>query len=305
MNLKVKLNEIDITEKLELTSGNLYDRLGGTLDNLKIQFPYETAVTFNRFDALEIVADKYRTGIMYVTGCNGVNNNASCVINAVSCKPTNRNKRSRILLNVTLFQLIDDVAKSCGVGTRLFDVVNYTYESVCQNNETDLQFLNRICQREGYSIKLDDGNLVVFNDYSLENNYETAKINASEVSAFDFKRAENGLRSMTVGFFSVEERKLIRFTATDNSFDGGAETITEYVSSINEAERFAKGYLRTKNNMALSGTLIMEFNTDLSAGTVLDLTGFNEYDGRYIIYELRHDIVNQKTYLKIRKTLDY
>ena len=305
MDFRVKLNAVDVTDKIELNSCNLFDRLGGMTDNLKIQIPYNSELTFNKFDELKITADKYSTGVMYISGCNGVNNNASCVINALSYKATNKNKRSRIITNVTLYQLINDAAANCGLGIKLYDVVNYNYKAVCQLNETDLQFLNRICLREGYSVKVDDGNLVVFNDYSLENNYEAAKLSRSDVSAFDFKRAENGLRNMTVRFYSVGNKETISYTATDNSFDGGAETVTEFISGIDEAQRFAKGYMRAKNNMALSGVLTMGFNTDLSAGTTVDLTGFDEYDGRYIIYELRHDIVNEKTHLKIRKTLGY
>lgn len=305
MDFKIKLNGADVTKKIAFSSCNLYDRLGGMLDNVKIVFPYESGVTINKFDKLEVTADKYKTGVMYVTGCGGANNNTSCSITAVSGKPTNRNKRTRLIANVTLYQLIDDVAKSCGLGIKLYGVINYTYESVCQRDETDLQFLNRICQREGYSVKVDDGNIVIFNDYALENNYEPAKLNKSDVSSFDFKRAENGLRSMTVKFYSIKDHKMIQFTTTDESFEGGAESKIECMSTINEAERFSKGYLRAINNMALTGTLSMEFNTDLSAGTTVDLTGFDEYDGRYIIYELRHDISSAKTYLKIRKTLDY
>lgn len=305
MDKRIILNGEDITEKLDLISCNLFDRLGGMLDNIKLQFPYDSTITFNKFDELEIEADKYKTGVMYITGCNGVDNNTACMITAVSGKPTNRNKRSRMITNVTLYQLINDVASSCGVGVKLYDVIDYTYESVYQMNETDLQFLNRICQREGYSIKLDNGSLVVFNDYSLENNYTPAALKKEQVSLSNFTRLENGLRSVTVKHYSTEKQKLIQFTASDKNVDGGTDTVVEYLASISEAERFSKGYLRARNNKSLSGNLIMEFNTDLSAGTTLDLTDFEEYDGRYIIYDIRHDIVNEKTHLKIRKTLEY
>lgn len=303
--MTIKLNSVDITDKLELSTCNLYDRLGGMADNLKISFPYGSEITFNKFDVLEITADQYKTGQMYIVSCNGTNNNSVCVINALSYLPSYKNKRSRLLSNITLFQVINDVANSYGLKPKIYDVTNYNYASICQLNETDLQFLNRICQREGYSVKLDDGCLIVFNDYSLENNYEDAKITKADVSSFDFKRIENGLRSMTVRHYSVGKRELIKYTATDDSFGGGAETATEFLTGIDEAERFAKGYLRAKNNTALTGSITMEFNTALSAGTTITLTDFEDYDGRYIIYELRHDVINHKTHLKIRKTLNY
>lgn len=305
MNLQILLNGSNITSKMEMSGCNLYDRLGGSKDNVKLQIPYDCEVTFNKFDELEITADKYNTGKMYIVGCNGVNNNISCLINAVSCKPTSNQKRSRMLTNVTLHQIIYDVAKSCNLSVELYDIANYTYKSVSQINETDLQFLNRICLREGYSIKADNGKLVVFNDYSLENNYEPLKLEKSEGAEANFVRTENGCRSITVRCYDVENNNLISYTATDDEVEGGSETIIEKVTSIEEAERFAKGYLRNRNNMMLTGYIKIPFNDGVSAGTTLDLTDYEDYNGRYIVYEVMHDIVNENTYLNVRKTLNY
>lgn len=305
MDIKVLLNGNDITSKMDFSSCNLFDRLGGSKDNIKLLFPYDCEVTFNKFDELEITAGKYSTGLMYIIGCDGINNNTSCLINAISCKPTSREKRSRILTNVTLHQIINDVAKKCGLSVVLYDIKNYTYKSVCQINETDLQLLNRLCLREGYSIKADNGNLIVFNDYSLENNYEPLILKKSEIAESNFARLENGCKSVTVRCFDIESKSLISYTATDKAVDGGTETFIEKLSSIDEAERFSKGYLRNQNNMMLTGSIKMAFNDGISAGTTLELTEFEEYNGRYIVYEIRHDIVNEHTHLYIRKTLDY
>lgn len=305
MKLRVLLNGSDITSKMELSSCNLFDRLGGSKDNLKLQIPYNCEVTFNKLDELEITADRYCTGIMYIVGCEGVNNNTSCVINAISCKPTSREKRSRILTNVTLHQIIYDVASNCGLAVELYDVANYTYKSLCQLNETDLQFSNRICVREGYSVKVDNGKLIVFNDYSLENNYEPLKLEKSQITEANFTRLENGCRSVTVRGYNLEDKTLYAYTQREKDADGGTETIIENLSNLDEAERFSKGYLRSKNNRMLIGTLKMPFNDGISGGTTLDLTDYEEYNGRYIVYEVRHDIVNETTYLNIRKTLNY
>lgn len=305
MDLKVLLNGSDITSKIEITNCSLYDRLGGSKDNVKLQFPYECEVTFNKFDELEIIADTYSTGTMYIVGCDGVNDNTLCVINAISCKTTSKTKRSRILTDVTLHQIINDVAKNNGLSVLLYDVNNYTYKSICQLNETDLQFLNRVCLREGYSIKVDNGKLIVFNDYSLENNYEPLTLKKSDVSESYFTRVENGYTSITVSCYNLENKSRISYTAIDHEVDGGTENIIENLSSIDEAERFSKGYLRSKNNMMLIGNIKISFNADISAGTTLNLTDFEDYNGRYIVYEVRHDIVNENTYLNIRKTLNY
>ena len=305
MNLKVLLNGEDITKSFDMNECNLYDRLGGFLDNVRILFPYKNGITFNKHDEISITVDKYSTGAMYITGCNGVEKNSKCLIKAVSCKATSRNRKSRIFTNITLHQLVSSIADELNLEVSLYDVVSYSYKSVCQMNETDLQFLNRICQREGYSVKISDGKLIVFNDFSLEHNYEPFKLKKEDVTASSFARAENGLRSMVVRHFLVDTGELISYSATDESFDGGSETVLEYLSTIDEAERFANGYLRAKNKNALTGVLTTQLNTDLSAGTLIELEDFEDYDGRYIIYEIRHDIVSKKSHFSIRKTLDY
>ena len=305
MNLQILLNGKDISNELKLTDGILYDRLGGSMDNLKLLFPYDNGVAFNKFDELQIIADKYDTGVMCIMGCGGVSNNKYCHITAVSGKPTNRAKRSKIFANVTLYQIINTVATACNLGVKIYDIENFSYKSLCQTNETDLQFLNRICMREGYSVKVDNGNLVVFNDFSLETNYESITLKKADTSSSSFARSENGLKNVTVRYFDTDTKRLIAYTATDGDMDGGSETIIEKVTSTDEAERFAKGYLRQHNKMALTGNISMSFNTDISAGTTLELEGFNEYDCKYIVYEVRHDISNGITHLKIRKTLTY
>lgn len=306
MNLIVKHNGVDISDKIKLTSCKLFDRLGGQLDNIVMTFPYSSLdFEINRFDTLEVKVDDYSTGIMFIDGCDLSDDNRVFTLNALSFLPSKKIHRSRIWNHVTLYQLINDAATNCGLKVKLYDITNYSYEVVSQVQETDLHFLSMICLREGYSVKVDNGYLIIFNDYSLEHNYEPTKIKSSETSSSRFKRSVNGLKAFTVSCYNINSENLITATAKDDTVDGGYDCKVETLSSIGEAERFAKGYLRSRNKNHVSGIIVMNFNTNVSAGTVVDLEGFEEWDGKYIVSELMHDVITEKTYITVRNTLPY
>lgn len=298
-------NGKNIRDSISLSKCYSCDRYGGMLDDLTIEFSTEShSIAFNENDELEINADGFTTGAMSLDSCIG--NNGRFTIKALSCRHENKKKKSKIWRSVTLSKIISDVAKNTNLKPLLYGIKDFSYLSVSQVMETDLQFLARICKREGYSIKCDNGNLIVFNELYLENNSKPIELSKSDVdSDYSFDRSTDGLASMTVQYFDTESLKNISFTATDKEMRGGEGSKIEFVSSINEAKRFATGYLREANKFSLRGFLEMPYNKNISAGTVADLSGFEEFDARYVVYEAKHDFIAEKTAIKVRKILNY
>lgn len=299
-------NGKNILDSIKLSNCYSYDRYGGMLDDLAITFStVEHGIEFNENDELEIrTAGGFSTGIMYLDSCVG--NDGRFTIKALSCRNKNKKKKSRIWHRVKLSKIIGDVAQSTGLTPLLYGIEDYTYKSVSQINETDLQLLARLCKREGYSIKCDNGNLIVFNEHYLESNSTPIAISKSDVNSdYSFNRSTDGLSTYTVRYFDAEKMQTISYTSTDENISGGEDTRIEFLANINEAQRFSTGYLREANKMHITGLLEMPFNGSISAGTVADLTGFEEFDGRYVVYEVRQDFVLEKTTIKVRKILNY
>lgn len=306
MNFELLHNGKDIVDSIKISRCYSCDRYGGMLDDLTIEFATdEHKIEFYENDELEIrTAGGFTTGIMYLDSCIG--NDGRFTIKALSFRQKNKKRKSKIWHQVKLSKVIGDVAKNTGLTPLLYGIDDYTYGSVSQINETDLQMLARICKREGYSIKCDNVNLIVFNEQYLENNGTPIKLSKDNVkSNYSFSRSTNGLSSMTVRYFNAETMQSIFHTATDTDITGGDDCRIEYMSNINEAHRFSNGYLREANKFHLTGLLQMTYNGDISAGTVADLTGFEEFDDRYIVYEARHDYVLEQTAIKVRKILGY
>jgi hypothetical protein len=300
-------NNENILDSIKLSKCYSIDRYGGMLDDLTIAFATDGhTIEFNENDKLEIKTDGgFSTGEMYLDSC--ISEYGKFFIKAVSCRHENKKRKSRIWHRVKLSKLISDVAMNTGLTPLLYGIEDYTYESIAQVNETDLQFLARICKREGYSIKCDNGNLIVFNERLLESNTKALTIDIDSVvkGTYSFNRSNNGISRMTVRCFNLEKMQNISYTVEDNTISGGEDCRVEFLSDIDEAQRFSLGYLRDANKTNITGIFERHYNGRISAGTLADLTGFEDFDGRYVAYEIKNDFLREISTIKVRKTLGY
>ena len=188
MILKIEYNGKDIAETIKLNSVIVYDRLGGMFDNLVISLPNENKPEaiqdIKKGDTIKVETDGYSSGVMYID--ENSMDDSSFIINALSCSLSSKSPKSKIWRNVQLSEIIYDVARNYGLEVKTYGVTDYTYESIAQINETDLQMLDRICIREGYSIKIDNNCLIVFDEYTIENESEHAKRVVGAPEGYEF-----------------------------------------------------------------------------------------------------------------------
>ena len=303
--MKIVHNGKEIGTASALTQCKIFDRYGGMLDNLTLAFPHsDNTLTLSKFDEISVSEKGFNSGVMYLDDYR--RSYDSFLVNAVSCLPTNKVKKNRIWLNVRLLKIIGDISVNCGLSPLTYGVEDYAYKCLSQTNQTDLEFLAMICEREGYSVKCDNGNLIVFNERLIENESKALSLSSGDVSpGYTFSRSINGLRSVKIAHYSVENNKYIESIAEDGKIDGGGDLRLIPCDSVAEAARYAKGLLRAANKNHITGSLSMEYNPAISAATCLNLTGFDEFNGRYVVTEAAHDLIKETTTIKIRRTLDY
>ena len=310
MDFTLRYNDELIEDKSDMDFATvvMYDRLGGTLDNMLIQLSVKgdsSALSgIAKNDTIQITTKGFDSGKMYVSSYQRDRNNL--VINAISTSTRNREKKSKIWRNVRLSEIMYDVAKNYGFTLKTYGITDRIYQSVSQINETDLAMLNRICIREGYIIKIDNDCLIVFNEYDLEHGDTTLTVqNGDEnISSIGFSYSDKSARSVTVSYYD-KAKGLITYTSTDENMDGSKIRKNEYVSSLSEAQRFSKGYLRNINKTHKTGYLRTIYNPDISGGTLLEVVGYGEFEGRYIAYEVAHDVIQEVTKIKMRSVLNY
>lgn len=307
-DINLKLNDKEINSKLDYSTLVLYDRLGGMFDNVLIVLSLKGNIdeleNIKKDDKLSIITNDFETGSMYVN--NYFIDSKLLTINSLSSKTKNKEKKSRIWRNVKLSEIIKDVSTNYGLTPKTYNIEEFVYDSISQINETDLQMLNRVCKREGYAIKVDNDCLIIFNEREIEKSNKLITLSEDDVNikSICFKNSEQCVNSFTLSYYNFQNEMNISYTATDERMNGSSERVSEYVKDINEAKRFAYGYLRELNKFYKIGNVTVIYNPKISAGTIFDVVGFGEFEGKYIAYEVAHDVILKVTKMKIRKLLE-
>lgn len=274
------------------------DRQGAQADSMRFLILNESGVEVNRGATIECNFGGFKSGKMNIDGISSTTRVSS--IGAVSSPIDARKTKTRHWQKIKLFDIVNDVAINCGLSVFYDGVDNHSYENVTQYRERDLAFLNRLCTREGYSLKVDDNRLVVYKKSLVAARPKALTITPSDVinDRISFAENPNAVRSVTVKYFNGD--RLISYTATGGTF-GEDKVICEYVASDAEAERFAKAYLSAFAENDITVDVFISTVDSVSAGCCVEFSGYARYDGLYFISECHHDPEKEQTRLCGRK----
>lgn len=292
MDYEVYIDGNKVTASIEDIQIN--DRQGSQSDDIRLLILNDKTQAIKEGSTLACSFSGFSSGKMNVDTI--VSGATMTRIEAISAPLSAKEKRTRHWLKVRLFDIVNDVAKGVGLSVYYQGVDNWYYENVTQYKETDLAFLNRLCVREGYSLKIDDGRLVIFNTSVVENALSVLKISGiGDVIDNDisFSINPNKINAVTVKYFGD---RLISYTSRRNVI-GEKKTVTEYVANVAEAERFSQNYLSAyaKNDTTVRCTI--PINGGVAAGSCISIENFGMYDGKYSICECSHDPEKERTRL--------
>lgn len=295
MDYAVLLNDEKISA--EIKDLEVTDRYGSKADDIRLTIINNSTVDIKRGDSLACSFGGLRSGKMNIDQI--VSNSRTTLVGAISAPTYAKEPSSRHWNKVRLFDIVNDVATNCGLSVYYEGVTNYLYENVTQFKETDLAFLNRLCTREGYSLKIDDNRIVIYKNSIIEGKPSVLDIGFSDVlrNRISFSENPNRVKSVTVKYFAD---RLISYTAKKD-IDGGSVVKTEYVANEAEAERFAHGYLEEFSRNDCTVDVLLLLNDKVSAGNCVTLKDFGRYNGKYFINECCYDPVNDQMRILGRK----
>lgn len=303
MEYKIIVDGADSTEKITILNDVLYvsDRAGAQADNVKMLIDNTSALQISKGQAISVKFGGYTSGRMTVDKILPTTRNA--VVEAVSASATAKKRRSRHYRKVRFFDVINDVAAETGFSVFYNGTIeNRFYENISRWNETPLAFLNRLCIREGYGLKVDDERIIVYDKDSVEaaEAVLTIKQDSTIDDAVSFQDTLCITETVKVQYFDlVSGNKLEHTTGIE---DKGEQTvITEYVNDLAEAERFSKGYSREKNKGCTMAIALIPINTDIAATNNINFEGFGRYDGKYNIEEVIHCPASEQTKITARR----
>ena len=207
-------------------------------------------------------------------------------------------KLSKTWGNVTLKQ----IAEEFRIKYNMKDLFYWGHEPVIkdveQSEESDSAFLNRMCEKQGLSLKVYKLALVIFDKDWYENGSETGNIMAT----FQEKDMEDGYTwnttldgtytGGTISYTSGKKKETIIVTV-----GAGPRLLRldEKVDSEEEANRIVRARINAENEKATTVSFGTMGNPNIVATCNIQLDGMGAMDGRYAVSKVTHTISGKHT----------
>lgn len=222
-------------------------------------------------------------------------------------------KKSKAWENCTLRTIAGEIAGNGGLSLVYESDSNPFYSRVEQTRQSDIDFLKKLCQDAGISIKATDGKLVLYDQAAYEAKAPVLTIEKGEKGRYIKYKLSSGsagtqYSKCRVSYMDPATGECIEGTAEDPDVSGDqCLEIAAKVGSAGEAEELAKKNLRLHNKLAKTGTFTFPGNVELVAGVTVLLKGWGGWDGKYIVTRAVHTVGpgGYTTQIRIRKVLNY
>lgn len=205
-----------------------------------------------------------------------------------------RNRRSRAWENVRLSEIVQDVAREGELSVMYMIEEDPYYDRRDQRDESDLAFLKRLCDDEGFNLKCTDNKLVVFDPRKQSGEPPVGTISVGESSVISYRfsaQTYDVYARCTVEYVDPETGSLVQYTYEHPDIgDGKTLKLVKRAENIAEAERRAKAALYRANRAEKTGSVELVGNTMFSAGTVIEVKGIGNFSGLYYIEAATHNI---------------
>lgn len=183
------------------------------------------------------------------------------------------------------------------------------YDRIEQTEQPDLAFLVKLCEDAGLSLKVTDGQIVIFDDSKYEQLEPVMTIirGVSSVISYSSTSSTREIYSAArVEYKGGSKKEEIRYTYTppNRPVTGKTLVINERVTSIAEAQRLARKRLRQKNKEEVKFSLTMMGNIALVAGVTVMIQGWGAFDGKYFVEEATHGGPGHTVKLELRRVLE-
>ena len=218
-------------------------------------------------------------------------------------------ERDKAWEEYTLKKIGAEIAARAGLGYMYDCSSDPYYARIEQVKQTDISFLQDLCHKNGFSLKVVKGKMVIFSQERYESLQEVATIKWQDgtYTKYDFQTADGDVHyaKCTVRYFHPEKKELYSATVEADDYDPESENnqtlviTTERVESNGEAEALAKQLLRLHNKFEAHITFTMIGNPMLGAGMCIKLEDFGLFDDKYIIKQCKHEISNSVYTTKI------
>ena len=342
---KVKVNGVDTTDEIkkDLISLEVTDNEEASADDLQIKMSDRDGVWLQKW--LNETVQKgartkglsfevwigntdhtgkvlqQKTGTFLLDSMKHSGPPAICVIKSASldCQGGIRTEENdKCWENVTLKSIASDIAAKGKLKLLYCVTVNPKYERKQQDAETDIAFLIRLCDDAGLSVKISDGQLIIFGRKSFESGDSIATVTFGDGSytKWDFGTGNGSVTYdiCTVRYTDPVTGKKIEGVYKSPEWQKEEDRVAEAnkdkkesdekevakhtelkirnkkVSSKKEADTLAEVELNLKNLFERTVTLTFPGNPSMMAGLPITLKKCGYWSGKYMITTCTHSI---------------
>lgn len=293
----------DIAPRVGIIQASIIDSAGGQLDSVEAVFadPEGLWSSWNPQlgDSIRLVKDGFDSGECFVDQRG--QRQGLYILRGLSAPEGVKAQRSRSWEKVTLLQLAGDVASAHGLTLSPYGIQDQTYDWVDQTGQGDLEFLAARCALEGVVVKVNNKKLILYKEATFEAAAPARTICRGDFCGeLEFLDDQSGLCSgCIVSYGSISGEFMVP--------NGSGPVVTRgdlYVTSIGEAQRFAKGLARQASRRArmMAGTILLDLT--LAGGRMVQVAGVGTADGLYMVDEAEHLLTEGLTSLRLRKRLE-
>ena len=325
-NLTGQVDDISITleDRAELWEADWMPERGATLDI--------TICTYNWSDLYSEEQDlqlgKFEIDEFEVNSAPNVVTIKAVAISIGDDSTLRSTLRSHTWENISVQKAANDIAWQNGMKLQWYCDDNPNIDKLEQNDESDLDVLQKICDDAGFALKVTTDTIIIFDveKFEKEDVYaeyyhpgttilnivenQSKPVQTDALLNYSFKaKIRDVYKKCHVKYAKDKDKSVIEstFVAPDKKEKEGATLeVHQQVSSQAEADRLAKKKLREKNCEEFTGSFSSDGNMELCAGETIEMLGFGNFSGKYIITQAKHDISSSgfTSSVEIRKCLD-
>jgi phage protein D len=178
------------------------------------------------------------------------------------------------------------------------DPLNPVFARVTQKQESDLAFLKRLATSNGYDFTVRGTALVFYSRSALEAQPPVLTVARGNIERFAFEnRTRLVNKAAQVTYQDPASRQLItQSVAAVNIPTGDTCKLTMRCENGQQATLKAQAALNNGNAWFTNARLALPGTTALSAGNTIALSGWDSFDGVYLIEMSRHSLSRRTGY---------
>ncbi|MCL2563610.1 MAG: SH3 domain-containing protein [Oscillospiraceae bacterium] len=222
-------------------------------------------------------------------------------------------KRSRGWENITLQAIAERMARDAEFTLMFLSERNPLYTRREQIEQPDIEFLQSLCDAAGISLKITNGQFVLF-DAAVYERADAIRRFVQGDGTYDRYRFTTGLAgtaySAATVRYTTTAGETIEATFVQPGFaydEDNVLIINEEVASHREALDLARRRLWAANRGETTGVFTMEGDVGMVAGRTIEAEDFGAYDGKYFIEQSTHtvDATNgYRTSIALRRVIE-